>query len=73
MWQDDINPYLTKHLKDCCGLFQRVSFFVSIVIIGNSDPSNSNTTLPLRDFPLKFITPLKYQMLRLKKTQNIPK
>lgn len=46
---------------------------MSIVIIGNSDPSNSNTTLPLRDFPLKFITLLKYQMLRLKKTQNIPK
>lgn len=21
LWQDDINPYLTKHLKDCCGLF----------------------------------------------------
>lgn len=42
---------------------------MSIVIIGNSDPCNSNTTLPLRDSLLKFITPVKYQMLRLKKNR----
>lgn len=62
-----------KTFKGLLWFILESKFFVSIVIIGNSDPSNSNTTLPLRDFPLKFITPLKYQMLRLKKPQNIPK